>query len=190
MDSIPQKKCTGCKQLFPRTTDNFYSDKRAKDGLYSCCKSCFLIRAKKWRDKDVEHARAVALASYYKHHPKRLVAGKRYREADPQRWYKKNDRWAKNNPDKVRAKTLRHLALKNNAEGNHTESDVSLLYSEQEGRCAYCGITLHSNYHVDHIHPLSKGGSNWPDNLAITCGYCNDSKADKMLGDWMVIRGW
>jgi 5-methylcytosine-specific restriction endonuclease McrA len=80
-------------------------------------------------------------------------------------------------------------ARKMNAEGSHTQSDIDLIYSEQEGRCFYCGITLHE-YEVDHMHPLSRGGSNNPDNLCCSCMTCNRSKADKTIPEWESIRGW
>lgn len=65
-----------------------------------------------------------------------------------------------------------------------------ILYAEQEGRCAYCGITLHNDFHLDHVIPLNRSGSNNPDNLACTCAFCNLSKRDKLLDEWMGDRGW
>lgn len=98
------------------------------------------------------------------------------------------------NPEKARAKSHKRLALKRNAEGHHSAADIRRIYAEQNGCCAYCGVTLDWNVprqvHVDHIIPLSKGGSNWPDNIAIACQQCNCSKADKTLDEWKQIRGW
>jgi 5-methylcytosine-specific restriction endonuclease McrA len=35
---------------------------------------------------------------------------------------------------------------------------------------------LKDGYQIDHIVPLSKGGSNWPRNIQLTCRFCNHSK--------------
>lgn len=45
-------------------------------------------------------------------------------------------------------------------------------------------------YHVDHIIPLSRNGTNWPDNLALACQLCNLSKNNHLLHEWEAIRGW
>jgi len=34
---------------------------------------------------------------------------------------------------------------------------------------------------VDHVVPLSKGGTNNPGNLALSCFHCNRRKADRMM---------
>jgi 5-methylcytosine-specific restriction endonuclease McrA len=49
----------------------------------------------------------------------------------------------------------------------------------QKYKCAYCAKKLGTAYDVDHIVPLSKGGSNWPANLQLTCGTCNNRKHAK-----------
>jgi 5-methylcytosine-specific restriction endonuclease McrA len=49
-------------------------------------------------------------------------------------------------------------------EGTFTESDVRELFIAQDGECI-CSADLTKGFHVDHVHPLSKGGSNWPSNL-------------------------
>lgn len=185
------KRCTECQTVFDATDEYFYRDPRGKrDPFYPCCKSCFLGRAKKSREKDVEKTRKYALAKYYEHHEDRLSYGKKYREEHADKVKAKNKRWAKNNPDKVRARTLRRVARRKGAEGTHTAEDVLALYEEQCGRCAYCGITLYDQYHVDHVIPLDKGGSDWPENLLLACPFCNCSKANKMLEEWMKVRGW
>lgn len=48
------------------------------------------------------------------------------------------------------------------------------------GKCAYCG-SIAKRPHIDHIYPLSKGGSNTAVNLVTSCGSCNIKKGDKPL---------
>lgn len=45
---------------------------------------------------------------------------------------------------------------------------------------------MNNVFDVDHIRPLSRGGSNWPDNLACACASCNRSKNDKTLDEWLI----
>lgn len=191
-ETLPEgyKRCTGCKELFLATSEFFYSDKRAEDGLYPCCKSCFLDRSHASYYKDIERSRAASLASFYKHHESRLVSGKRYRDEDPQRWLDKNRRWGNANIESRRAITLRRVARRANAEGTHTAQDILDLYELQNGLCAYCGIRLFKDYHVDHVTPLFLGGSDNPDNLVCSCVRCNSSKGHKLVADWQAVRGW
>ena len=49
--------------------------------------------------------------------------------------------------------------------------------------CRYCGRkSPNVELHVDHIHPVAKGGTNSPDNLCAACVECNLSKKDKLIG--------
>lgn len=77
-------------------------------------------------------------------------------------------------PWKLRA-ALRK-ARKRGAEGSYTAADVRRIEKQQKGRCAYCRTKLDSGRHIDHILPLSKGGSNWPANIQLLCAPCNLSK--------------
>lgn len=59
--------------------------------------------------------------------------------------------------------------------------DKRRIYDRQNGLCAYCG--QHRNIKhmtVDHIIPLSKGGTDSLDNLQCACKMCNRIK-DNML---------
>ena len=54
--------------------------------------------------------------------------------------------------------------------------------------CQYCGRKLaHWEVVLDHIIPLSRGGSHCESNLAVACVTCNLRKGSKLLSecDWL-----
>ena len=66
-----------------------------------------------------------------------------------------------------------------------TQQERNEIYNRTEGHCAICGkfIPL-GEYTVDHIIPLSKGGTNDLDNLQACCSFCNKAKDDSMGEDF------
>lgn len=52
-----------------------------------------------------------------------------------------------------------------------------LIFARDENICKICGST--ERLEIDHIIPLSKGGSNELKNLQILCRHCNSVKRDK-----------
>lgn len=57
--------------------------------------------------------------------------------------------------------------------------------------CPYCGGQLNrSNFHQDHIHPVSKGGLSIPANLVFVCVSCNIKKRDKSLARFVREEGF
>ena len=49
-------------------------------------------------------------------------------------------------------------------------------------RCPYCTQKLsYEQSHIDHIHPVSRGGLSEDDNLILVCASCNKSKGAKTL---------
>ncbi len=95
-----------------------------------------------------------------------------------------NATYHKANPEKSRAADNRRRARKQGAEGSYTEGDIKAQYTRQKGKCFWCGKRVGKDYHVDHVVPLSRGGSNWPENLVISCATCNLQKRDKMPHEW------
>jgi hypothetical protein len=49
--------------------------------------------------------------------------------------------------------------------------------------CTYCQTTL-GPFHIDHIIPVSRGGSNQDDNLCVACAPCNLTKSAKVGREW------
>lgn len=66
------------------------------------------------------------------------------------------------------------------------------VYKRDSYSCRYCGFQGHEDGHnltVDHIVPVSKGGSNAESNLNTCCFSCNSSKKNKDLDAWIEQRG-
>lgn len=57
--------------------------------------------------------------------------------------------------------------------------------AKTQGKCFYCG---EAGDVPDHFIPISKGGSDYIDNLFPSCSPCNNSKKDHLLEDWRVAR--
>jgi len=58
-----------------------------------------------------------------------------------------------------------------------TTKEVLEKFAYQQQECIYCGTQLtESNLALDHILPLSRGGSNTIDNINCLCGSCNRLK--------------
>lgn len=58
------------------------------------------------------------------------------------------------------------------------------VFERDRYTCTYCGARG-VRLECDHIHPLSRGGSNEVENLTTACTDCNRSKHAKLLSEWV-----
>ncbi len=96
--------------------------------------------------------------------------------------------YKQSNPDSVRASENRRRSRKRAAEGSYTANDVTAMYESQDGLCAYCEAPLDGKYHVDHMTPLCRGGTNGWENLALVCPFCNQSKYTRTVEEFFNNR--
>lgn len=133
------------------------------------------ITAKKWRLSNQGKERAWK-EEYYKENSERLKNAA--------------TKWRLENPEKRKVYTNnRRKLVKEN--GGTLSSDISLkLLKIQKGLCACCRKPLGREYHLDHIMPLSLGGSNTDDNMQLLTAKCNMQKHAKHPIDFMQSRGF
>lgn len=164
-------------------------------------------RTKRWRSRNLEHCRAKS-RNWNKTHPesvkaadqrmrrkKRGILGKSLNpkpldmspEKVAQREYHRN--WSAMNRHRIRVFYNNRRALKAGNGGRHSIHDIAEILKSQKRRCAYCRVKLGSFFHVDHIIPLYRGGTNDRKNLQILCQPCNQSKSHKDPIDFAREKG-
>ena len=75
--------------------------------------------------------------------------------------------------------------------GRYTAEDIAAIISEQDGCCYYCGRAIsrdRKERHVDHMTPVSRGGTNWPDNIVVACADCNLRKGALTADEFLLRR--
>ncbi|MFG3405623.1 HNH endonuclease [Streptomyces sp. NPDC048142] len=63
----------------------------------------------------------------------------------------------------------------------HEEYSRTAIFARWGNWCCYCGRWA---THLDHVHPLSKGGADKESNMVPACADCNLSKGAKTLAEW------
>jgi 5-methylcytosine-specific restriction endonuclease McrA len=198
--------CKGCDNWFSATDKYFYKEKTGVLGLYSLCKTCQKRKTTEYRTTNPEYYSEYTKEYYVKNHEYHIQRAAKWRkERYPlfrEAWNARaNERYARNSEEACRkAKEWRSTSPKYklwartrfqnrravlaNAPGSHTPQDIKEIYERQKGRCYYCGVELNGKFDVDHVFPLSRGGSNDPSNLVIACDFCNSSKNNRLLHEW------
>lgn len=113
------------------------------------------------------------------------LASERIRKRNPQ----KAKEWRAANPEKNFANKVAYRARKLRAEGNASGHEIIELLRKQGQKCVECKVRLNREKNLDHITPLSKGGSNHIWNLQWLCPKCNRKKKAKLPLDWARENG-
>ena len=116
--------------------------------------------------------------------------GMEYREKNKDVIAQKKASYYEQNPHQIRAANSKRRALLLQAEGSFTQKDVDTIIKSQKYLCIVCHCKLATTYEVDHIVPLSAGGTNLKTNLQVLCKPCNRSKGAKDPIAFMQARGF
>lgn len=188
IDDIPDgtKRCTTCKSI--KLLSDFYKEKRSKDGLRSNCKDCTIATVKAGYDSEKQRARN---REYYaKNRQRALERQNSYYQENKEARDAYRRKWSEANPGKdslygrVAAAKRRARKKRQTHKEHYTSLDVQNRFKAQRGKCWWCKSDL-TDYHVDHIIPIAKGGSDSADNICISCVTCNLSKNAKMPHDFI-----
>jgi 5-methylcytosine-specific restriction endonuclease McrA len=103
---------------------------------------------------------------------------------------KRNDAYRKANPNSDIIKSHTRRARKAAAGGKLSIDLKPKLFKLQNGKCACCSKPLGKNCEIDHVIPLSLGGSNEDSNTQLLRQFCNRSKGGKHPVQYMQEKGF
>lgn len=92
--------------------------------------------------------------------------------------------WA-NHPERRRANRVARRAQERKAPGVAPASAIAARVAYYGSTCYLCRSAPYE--HLDHVIPLSRGGSNWPANIRPACASCNVRKGNKSLNEFQRI---
>lgn len=201
--SVPDTKiCSKCKENKP--LDQFFVRSNRPSGRVSECKQCYRLYAdgakkriaenrRNWRkalpqEKKAElyEKRKAYFKKYYAHNAERM------KEASAKYYYEdKSEIAVKMRGAYKEMRRINWLNRSARASGGRLSKDIAhRLLKLQKGRCACCRKPLGRKFHLDHIHPLSKGGANEDWNIQLLREKCNLNKGSKDPVQFMQERGF
>jgi 5-methylcytosine-specific restriction endonuclease McrA len=102
---------------------------------------------------------------------------------------KKTDYWKWKANQLISNFQTRHKKNKKEYTYHRKRADYAEVLKTKMTRCEYCDTKLNkSNFSVDHMVPLSKGGDTNDKNLAYCCKTCNSSKGEMSDVEFIQLR--
>lgn len=160
-DKSSEKQCLKCGAIYPATSQFFHRDKSRKDGLFPWCKQCRYTFNKVPPEKN--------RLTQHRYDTAHKEEKKQYRQSP-------------------KAKMLRSAfdhkrRMQEQSVNAVTAQDIEVQLGRQKNKCYWCHKKL-DKYHVDHVVPLSRDGSNSPENIVIACPTCNMRRRNKLPHEW------
>ena len=158
------KTCTKCGQTYPATAEYFPRDRQQYCGWSPWCKKCKYAVRNRWQQEHKEQERK-RLREYKRKHRKRFSDQKR--------------EWRQRTKSAAVHQNNRKASLYHAGKFTADEWNAILNFYAPNGHCLCCGNKRKLT--VDHVKPLSIGGSNTVDNLQVLCVSCNSVKHDSHI---------
>lgn len=137
------------------------------------------------RHKEEERARARAYQRKRRADPATKAKESAYRQQNIDKIKAQQREYRKTNAQEInRKRRVRRAQRHGTITGTHTIEDVQAQYKRQDGKCYWCKKKVGNSFHVDHVVPLAKGGSDGPENIVISCPRCNHRKSALHPMDW------
>jgi len=176
-----------CHNNNPQALDNFYKLTKGKGGYNPRCKAC--------TDETTEDYRQTEKGKYnqwrYNRSNERKRSIKKYQGTPQQKATKRRFTESPKGKEKYRSYTVTRRTQKTQAGGYYTPEDWRKLCKFYNFHCLKCDKKFpFKKLHIDHIKPVSKGGSSFLWNLQPLCKKCNSSKGNKEIDYRKSLPDW
>ena len=153
---------------------------------YAVNKKANAEKAQRWREANPEKYLQQARDAYWRN----WESKKEQREQNKEQRKESARRSRRANLEKDAAKSRRRYARKRGATGSHTLEAFLIVCDVWEWRCVYCGTPLNKkSVTEDHVIPISKGGTDFIDNIVPACASCNSRKNNLYLEEFVARYG-
>lgn len=204
----PLRTCTKCGIEKPLTLEYFHRRPQNKQGFATRCKICLQEEVRAWQSKNAEKTKEVKRKSADKLREQRKEKSRERYKTDPDYRARINaatHKWEESHTETRRASQRRRSKTEEYKERNRLEQrarrphiiskdEKQRMWEEQEGRCAYCGISLFLDIPrdatSDHFVPITREGTSDKENVVLACRPCNSQKWNRLYHEWKAVRGW
>lgn len=190
------RTCTKCGKNLPLTVEYFYKQPNSKTGFKTVCKECiknhYEINKEKlqsyektYYEKNKEKLRDYAKLYWIENREKKLKYKKYYVKKYKNKISEYRNKWIVENKDKITIYRHTRRSRKRNNGGTYTPEQWEECKNFFDNKCAYTGELLTElNINVEHIKPISTGGSSYIWNICPSINYANYSKNNNGLEEW------
>lgn len=140
-------------------------------------------KRKKYAD-DPEYFLAYSRSNYAANSEEHNARRAEWRRANPERQHETATKWRRSNLDRAALTSHRRRAREASAPGTFTVEEWHAVLEEFDYRCAYCQ-TANEKLVMEHMSPLSRGGSNDAKNIVPSCSTCNSKKGTKDIFEFL-----
>lgn len=216
MSDVPSKVCCSCSQNLPldQFTKNKAKRDGHNSQCKPCLKEYsakwraenaeYLKKAKSDYYQQNQERELAKMATYRDANRDKINAWhKEYREANPELFKTKKSKYYEKNKDRLkpqykayrdahpeysRMSCHKRKGRLRNAPGTYSRKQFLEKVAYHGSRCYLCKKSLTvKELHMEHRIPISRGGSNWPANLAPACAPCNLAKGNKTEKEYLTI---
>jgi len=202
-----KKRCNTCNEIKALSEFRFRTDREMYEFECNLCNNNRAIeynvrnphkaraRRQRWLDKKLRENPNYSHKQYMKHKERHRIHNriyyaenrKRLRAYSRQYYIENRDKvkayqrkYNAKHPDKIKVRETIRRTRKTQAGGSFTAQEWKDLCEKYGNKCLCCDAT-DKPLTVDHIVPVSKGGSSNIENLQPLCKPCNCSKHDKII---------
>ena len=134
-----------------------------------------LTRSKQYYKSNQDRCRAAARKWYSENKEQKKKYFQEYRKKKREQYLATQEKYRKNNQPKI------NLYLRCRRRKTKEKINPTLLHNWESKECGICHGHIDSDYHLDHIIPISRGGEHSEKNIQLAHPHCNMSKGNRII---------